>query len=170
MIANFWINIYTNAYMHKKEFFKSILKKVTIFAGIDEKGIDRIYSECRIVKKKAGEVIIREGSDATDIYIILKGKVQIVLSVDNRPFELLELGAGNCVGEASVIGIQKHCASVSILEDAALMVLSGKVLMDIYAEDKEVFSLLILNIARELARRLYRTDQILLKCSLHTTA
>ena len=155
--------------MHKKEFFKNLLKKVTIFSGIDENGIERLYSECRIVRKKAGDVVIQEGSDATDIYIILSGKVQIVLNVDNRPFELIELGAGNCVGEASVIGIQKHCASVSILEDAELMVLSGKVLMDIYAEDKEIFSLLILNIARELARRLYRTDQILLKCSLHNS-
>jgi len=154
--------------MRKKESFKSILKNVTIFAGIGEKGIEKIYSECRIVRKKAGEVIIKEGSDATDIFIILRGKVRIALSVDGKPFELLELGPGNCVGEASVIGIQKHCATVSIVEDAELMVLSGKVLMDIYAEDKEVFSLLILNMARELARRLYRTDQVLLKCSLHT--
>jgi hypothetical protein len=35
-------------------------------------------------------------------------------------------------------------------------------LMSVYEKDKDVFSMLILNIARELARRLYKTDQVLL--------
>jgi hypothetical protein len=36
-------------------------------------------------------------------------------------------------------------------------------LMDISKYDKDLFSLLILNIARELARRLYHTDRLLLE-------
>ncbi len=63
----------------------------------------------------------------------------------------------------AIIGIQKHCASAVIVNGAQVLVFPRHVLMDIYNNDKELFSLLILNIARELARRLYRTDQELLK-------
>ncbi len=149
--------------MFDKEELHPLLKKVTIFSGIDDKNLEQIYSQCKVVEKKAGEVVITEGTDATQIFIILKGTVKVVLNLDKEPLEITILSAGNCVGEASIIGIQKHCASAVIEEDAEVLVFPRHVLMDIYNNDKELFSLLILNIARELARRLYKTDQALLK-------
>ena len=146
----------------------SLLKKVTIFSGIDNKSLKQIYSKCDIVKKRKGDVIIEEGTDATEIFILLKGSVKIALDIEKDPIEIVDLGPGSCIGEASVIGIQKHCASVILIEDSELLVLSRELLMDIYSQDKELFSLLILNIARELARRLYQTDQALLKYTSHS--
>jgi CRP-like cAMP-binding protein len=61
-----------------------------------------------------------------------------------------------------VIGIQNHSASAVAKEDTELSVLTRTMLMDIYDRDKNTFSMLILNIARELARRLHHTDQVLL--------
>jgi len=57
---------------------------------------------------------------------------------------------------------QKHSASALVKEDTLLMELSRKTLMEVANYDSHLFSLLILNIARELARRLHRTDEILL--------
>jgi CRP/FNR family transcriptional regulator, cyclic AMP receptor protein len=88
--------------------------------------------------------------------------VTIVLSLEDEPIEIMEFGPGSCIGEASVIGIQAHSASAVVIEDATLMVLSRQVLMNLFEEDKALFSLLILNIARELARRLSHTDEVLL--------
>ena len=149
--------------MFNKEELHSLLKNVTIFSGIDDTNLEKIHSQCEVVEKKEGEVIITEGTDATQIFIVLKGRVKVVLNLDKGPLEIVTLGPGNCVGEASIIGIQKHCASAVIDEDAEVLIFPRHVLMDIYTNDKELFSLLILNIARELARRLYRTDQALLK-------
>lgn len=150
--------------MYDKEELYAKLKTVTIFSGIDNKNLEQIYSKCKIVNNKKGDVIIEEETDATEIFILLKGRVKIVLNLKKEPLvEIVELGPGSCVGEASIIGIQKHCASAIIMEDSEVLVFPRQVLMDIYNKDKELFSLLILNIARELARRLYRTDQALLK-------
>ncbi len=140
-----------------------ILKSVTIFSGIDDENLEKIYSQCEIVTKKAGEIIIEEGTDATQIFILLSGLVKIVLNYNDQPLEIVKLGAGHCVGEASIIGIQKHCASAILAEDSDVLVFPRHILKDIYERDKELFSMLILNIARELARRLYNTDQALLK-------
>ena len=48
------------------------------------------------------------------------------------------------------------------MEDTELMILSQKALLELHQTDSELFGILILNIAREACRRLYKTDQILL--------
>ena len=149
--------------MYSKEDLHALLKSVTIFSGIDDTNLEKIYTQCEVVAKKAGEVIIEEDTDATQIFILLHGRVKIILNLKKEPLEIVELGPGHCVGEASIIGIQKHCASAVIIEDSEVLVFPRHVLMEIYNNDKELFSLLILNIARELARRLYKTDQALLR-------
>ncbi len=142
-----------------------ILKQVTIFGGISESEMRKIYDKCPIVDYQGGEEIVREGTAATDIFIILFGRVKIVLNAAEEPLELIEMGSGNCFGEASVIGIQNHSASVFAIEPSRLLVLSRRALLEIMEEDNKLFSLLVLNIARELARRLHHSDEILLHYS-----
>jgi CRP/FNR family cyclic AMP-dependent transcriptional regulator len=139
-----------------------ILKNVTIFSGFTEADLSRIFKGSVLLRKKKGELIIQEGAPASEIFIILRGKVTIILDKDNDPIDLAEFGPGDCLGETSVIGIQNHSASVVAKEDTELSVLTRTMLMDIYDRDKNTFSMLILNIARELARRLHHTDQVLL--------
>jgi len=140
-----------------------LLKNVTVFAGIDERKLTTLCDRCRLVSFKAGERVITEGTIASEIYIIVKGRLKIVLNAAAEPLELIELRPGHCVGEASVIGVQSHSASVIAVEDSELLEVGRQLLMDIAEKDKDLFSMIILNIARELARRLYNTNHILLK-------
>ena len=145
-----------------------ILKNVTVFSGFDETNIRMRSDRCEILSFAPGTVIIEENSSATEIFIILKGTVSIVLGLGNEPFELMRFGSGNCLGEASVIGIQKHSASAVAVEESILLVLSRTVLMEIFETDKTLFSLLILNIARELARRLSHSNELIFKYRMGT--
>ncbi|MBD3392063.1 MAG: cyclic nucleotide-binding domain-containing protein [Chitinivibrionales bacterium] len=149
--------------MNREDIPLDVLQKVTVFAGIDEETLLRLCEQCRLVSFKAGDIVVREGTAATEIYIVLSGKLKIVLNFDEEPLEIVELRPGHCVGEASVIGVQNHSATAVAEEDVRLLELRRTILMDISRYDKDLFSLLILNIARELARRLYHTDQLLLQ-------
>jgi CRP-like cAMP-binding protein len=140
-----------------------ILKSVTVFSGFQDCNIRSLCERCEIITAAQGELIIEENTPATEIYIILRGRVSIQLGIKDAPFELQQFGPGNCLGEASVIGIQKHSASAVAVEKTSLLVLSRVVLMEIFDSDKMVFSMLILNIARELARRLHHSDELILK-------
>jgi CRP-like cAMP-binding protein len=140
-----------------------MLKKVTVFAGIEEEKLAGLCSCCKLVSFKKGEKVISEGTVSSEIFIIIRGRLKIVLNAGDRQIDLIELHAGHCVGEASVIGVQSHSASVIATEDSDLMELGRKTLMDMAQNDKDLFSLIILNIARELARRLYNTDHLLSK-------
>lgn len=139
-----------------------IIKNVTIFSGLSDIEVRRICESCKVQVAKVGDIILQEATPATEIFIILSGKITVVLGLRDNPIVLTEFGPGNCIGEASVIGIQEHSASAVVTEKATLLVLSRQVLMDIFDTDKALFSMLILNIAREIARRLHHTDEVLL--------
>ena len=97
------------------------LQNVTIFSGFNEDDLQHICSNCSLVDAQIGEIILEEGTPATEILILLKGRVTIILGLDEEPIELMEFGAGSCIGEASVIGIQMHSASAVVIEDQKIL-------------------------------------------------
>ena len=138
------------------------LRSVTIFAGLNDEHLAALISECAQLDFAPGEILIREGTPASDSYIIIKGRVSVFLEQGGRVVSITEFGPGDCVGEVSVIGILNHTASVKALEPTAVLVFAKKLLMDFFHTDPRLFSLVILNIARELARRLHHTNEILM--------
>ncbi|MCM8776178.1 MAG: cyclic nucleotide-binding domain-containing protein [Candidatus Omnitrophica bacterium] len=144
-----------------------ILNKISIFGGLSDEQLTRIFKLLEGISYKAGEVIFRQGDEASHIYIILSGTVKIVVGADYEPLELVSFSTGQCFGETSVIGIQPHSATAIAVTDTELMVLERRDLLSIFESDKELFGLLILNIAREACRRLHKSDEVLLHYIYH---
>ncbi len=139
-----------------------ILNKISIFAGLSDPQLFTLFKLLGCVFYKANETIFEQGDEPSHIYIVKTGKVKLVVWEEQIPLELIVFEEGHCFGEASVIGIQRHQGTAIAMKDTELIVLSRKALMSIYDSDKELFSILILNIAREVCRRLYASDNILL--------
>jgi len=140
----------------------SILNKITIFAGLSDSQLNKLFKLLSSVSYKANETVFEQGDEPGHIYIVKKGSVKLVIWEEQIPLELMVFEEGHCFGEASVIGIQRHQGTVIAITNTELIVLSRKALMSIYDSDKELFSILILNIAREVCRRLYASDDVLL--------
>ena len=139
-----------------------ILNEISIFAGLSDK---QLYTLFRLLEKahyKAGEKIFEQGGHPSYIYIVQSGRVTLIANARQTPLELIVFQRGHCFGETSVIGIQPHAATAITVEDTELIVLSRNALLSLLKSDLELFSILILNIAREACRRLYKTDEILL--------
>lgn len=139
-----------------------ILNKISIFAGMTEKQLYRLFRLLEEVGYRKNEIIFHQGDVPSYIYIIKSGKVKIFKEEDHTILELIVIGAGQSFGVSSIIGIQHHGASAMAVEDTELIVLSRKMLMSIYESDMELFSKLIFNIAREVCRRLHSSEDILL--------
>ena len=122
-----------------------ILSEISIFAGLSDKQLDTLFRHLEKVS-----------------YIVQSGGVKLVANVKQTPLELIVFEEGQCFGETSVIGIQPHAATAISVEDTELIVLSRNALLWLFKIDLELFSILILNIAREACRRLHKTDEILM--------
>lgn len=140
----------------------SILNRIAIFAGLSKTQLQCLFKTLQKVTYDKDEVIFRQGESASHIYIIASGTVKLYLEANNMAFELVAFGVGDCFGETSLIGIEPHTANAIAVEKTELIVLSSKALLTLYTDDKEAYIMIILNIAREVARRLNKTDDILL--------
>jgi CRP/FNR family transcriptional regulator, cyclic AMP receptor protein len=139
-----------------------ILNKISIFGGLNDMQLYKVFRLLETVEYQAGEIIFRKGEQPAHIYIIETGRVELLLEGTRAVFERAIFEVGQCFGESAVIGIQPHTATAVALAACQLIVLSRRALMAFYEDDPALFGILILNIARETCRRLNQTDEILL--------
>lgn len=141
-----------------------ILDQIVIFGGLSEFQLYEIFKRLKLVHYNSGETIFDVGDSASYIYIVQSGRVDLFYKVGGKPVLKAELLPGACFGDVSVIGIQPHTASAVAVEKSDLLVLSGEALDDLFHSDLNLFSMLVLNIAREACRRLHKTNKQLVRC------
>ena len=139
-----------------------IISKVRIFGGVTDAQLDVVLRRLELWILQAGEVVFRKGDEPMHIYIVKTGRIDLHLSENDVIIHKHALQVGECFGEASLISMHQHTSTAIAAVDSEVMALSRKALIDLKHEDVELFALLMMNLARELARRLYITDQMLL--------
>lgn len=139
-----------------------ILSKISLFGGTTDAQLETILKRLQLGVVAQGECVFRKGEDPSYIYIVRSGSLDLLLTDDEVTLDVHELGVGECFGEASIMSMHKHTASAVAKVDTEILVLSRRALIELRHEDTELFALLMMNIARELARRLQSTDAMLL--------
>jgi len=71
-----------------------------------------------------GEHFIRQGEEADQFYLILKGSCIVGLEKDNMSYTLAQLGPGNLVGEMAVFTGEKRSAGVEAETDMDVLSMS----------------------------------------------
>ncbi|MDR2553742.1 MAG: cyclic nucleotide-binding domain-containing protein [Treponema sp.] len=136
------------------------LQKYSFFGGLLEEQIRKILPFMEKKSCPRGSDIILEGSLNDRISFILEGRVALI----KQGVAFLEFSEGDTFGEMEVLDIMPSAATVRALEDTTVLSISNKSLRGIYREDIHCFSLIIMNLARELSRRLrYMDDLVTLK-------
>lgn len=147
---------------HEEANTRAILDNISLFGGLTESQLEKVFSQLQQVHYQPGEYIFRQGDHPSYIYIVLRGHVRLVFDAQTHPYSLNEFKPGDCFGETALIGIQNHSGSTRAQDQVELLVLSKEVLMELFESDKDLFSRMILNIAREASRRLHQTDALFL--------
>ena len=141
---------------------RQFLTRTPIFAGLPERVIELIAGSIRLVHASAGEVLLREGDPACSMFVVHDGEIEIFKGGKNRPEQTLALlKQGDCVGEMSLIDIQPRSATARARGAAVLYVLELAEIAKLYGSDVEAYALLILNISREISRRLRCADELI---------
>jgi CRP/FNR family transcriptional regulator, cyclic AMP receptor protein len=136
------------------------LRKVTIFAGLDDAALRRLLTKAVRLEVGAGEVILREGESGNQFYLLLSGEARVVKAFGtDREFELARVQAGDFFGEMCLLETLPRVATVQTTTTAVLLRLSAMAFLDLYDSRPEQHGILILNLARDLSRRLRRLDE-----------
>lgn len=95
---------------------------------------DSYLARARSMKVKRGQIVIAEGDEGTEVYLVRSGKVQVSLvSPNGREIILRDLGPGRVFGETAVIDGLPRSANIVALEDSLLARMRGDEFLDFLA-------------------------------------
>ncbi|MDR2021366.1 MAG: cyclic nucleotide-binding domain-containing protein [Treponema sp.] len=131
------------------------LQKYSLFGGLLTEQIDKLVPLMIQESYEPGVDIITEGAPNDKIRFILEGRVAVV----KKGIILSEFGEGDAFGEMEVLDVMPSIATIKTLANTRVMAISNRCLREIYKTDIKSFSLIIMNLARDLSRRLRRMDE-----------
>lgn len=142
---------------------KAILSKISVWGGLTSEQQDKIYKRLEVGTFKKGEYIFRKGEQPSHVYVVKSGKVDLIASDQGVSILKETATTGASFGVAALMAMQPHMVTAVAAEDSQIMALSRQALLELSHEDTKLFALLMMNIAREIARRLKATDDMLLR-------
>ena len=134
------------------------------FSGLAPEEREKLLAGEGVWKKQslpAGTIIFEEGASSTDLYLILKGKVEIAKKVgkDGRQKVLAILEEGAVFGEGALLSDKPRSASAKTVDEVEILVLS-KSDFDGFMKDKpEIAASLLLGLLKVVNQRLQWTNQ-----------
>ncbi|HQV22418.1 MAG: cyclic nucleotide-binding domain-containing protein [Moraxellaceae bacterium] len=134
----------------------SLLQAMPIFGGVEESALELLLQYCPQVHVDTDCYFFKEGDSANSLFILKEGKV--VVLKDER-IKLQYLSAGDCFGEMALIDLNPRSASVLAVEDCVALEISYQTLYILYEQYLPQFTLIQMNLARELSRRLRALDE-----------
>jgi CRP-like cAMP-binding protein len=133
----------------------SELRKYSFFGGLMPEQIDSVFPRMTHENYEAGVDIIREGEQNGRVLFITSGRVAVV----KKGIVLIEFKEGDTVGEMEILDMQPAVASIRALCPVEVASLSHGALHEVYKHDVKTFALIVMNLARDLSRRLRRLDE-----------
>ncbi len=137
------------------------LQELAIFGGLNVDTLNTIVSKSSTVVLSVGEFFFREEDFADCMYVLLAGKVEVTRAWKERDYVLQTLYSGDSFGEMAIMDFSTRSASVKVLEPCSAMCIDIGCFNDVRELDLEQFTLLQMNMGRQICRRLRVTDELL---------
>ncbi len=130
------------------------LQDMPIFGGLEASALGQLLEDAHLVAFNPADLLMVEGEAPGSVLVLVAGRVEVVKRVGEREFLLCLLGSGDCIGEMSWIDPCRRSATVRALTSCEAIRLEPRNFYQLRQTDLAQFSVLQMNIARELARRL----------------
>jgi len=131
-----------------------LIRNIPVCGGLKSETIKFVLQHSRERDINADEHFFREGDVGDCLYVIRSGTAVVQRSWKGDPIVLARLGPGDCFGEMSLIDMQRRFASVRAESDCSAIEVPYVALCRLCREDMEQYAMVMMNLAREVSRRL----------------
>ncbi len=135
------------------------LATCALFGGLSEPCCQQLLDRLEQREVAADAVVYREGDIARELYIVESGRLEVFKPSVAPDVIMFEIGGGEFFGDLSFIDMQPRSMTVRAAEPSIVWQLEYSVLHDAYVSDLKCYTLVVMNIAREMSRRLRRADR-----------
>ena len=137
----------------------TLLQQMALFGGLTAAALETLLAASRMVDVPAGTDFFSEGDAGEAMYILEAGSVAVIKATPDGPHVLQKLSAGDCFGEMALMDMSARSATVRAEEACSAIELPSSALLDLYERDLSQFALLMMNMGREVSRRLRKADE-----------
>ncbi len=140
-----------------------MLREIGLFGGLDDATLRVLATELPMRHADVGERVVHEGDPAREMFVVVAGELEVLKSSPTgAEVRMAMLGPGDWFGEMAIVDVQPRSATVRALAPSDLLRMSAEhVDQLLYRRDLKSYALLVMNIARELSRRLRVADGIM---------
>lgn len=143
---------------------KAKLKQIPLFKQVkdNDKIMDQIVTALKPVHFKAGHNIIEEGTAGEEMFILLKGEIEIAkFTMEKERFTVAKLKDSMNIffGELALVDNDKRSATVTALTECELLILSRSKFHELGEQNAELGFHLTLEIASILSGRLRKANE-----------
>jgi|GEM_PF-2154715 len=135
--------------------FNQVRDKISLFGGLSDHQMGLIVPNLEVLSLQKGDVVFQQGQLPCNVYIMMSGEVRLDICREDDSHVTMHFVRGDCFGETAVIGIQPQLGKAQACKGSQILALSRTFLLDLVNVDKELFGILMMNIAREVSRRLH---------------
>jgi len=136
----------------------ALLGGVALFRSMDDEERRALAAVMVLKHVRAGEVVFRQGEDGDSLLCVVDGLLEtLVKDIAGQEIVLATVGAGDAVGEMSMLDGRPRSATVRCTEDARLLVLAREDLLAVLRRSPH----LALDMMAQMAARARRVDDLL---------
>ena len=138
-----------------------LLQSMPIFGGISDSTLQFLLQNSQRQHLAAGDYFFHEGDRAALMFVLEAGEVSVLKLHDGHQHQLQRLNAGDCFGEMALIDLYPRSCSVRAECDCTAIEIGHAALFRLHTHDLEQFTIIQMNIAREISRRLRAAGELL---------
>ena len=149
----------------KYEKYRPLVESIELFDGIEFKNCIKIMAMGLQSKIRIGDVIFEKGDMGQEMYVLLKGRIEIIDESAEGNRTLAVLTSGETFGEMALFERKERSAKAIAMDECILLVLDEEKIQKLLV--KAVAIRLLFNLAKMLSRRLRETNVLLARAKKH---
>ena len=143
---------------------RTALRTSDLLRAMSDAQLDAVLARATARTAEAGDTVIRRGDAGPGLILVLHGRLRVgVVSVDGREITLRVLGAGEVIGEMSLLDGEPASADVQALESVSLLLVPSAAMLALMRQDFE----LCLAMMAVLCQRLRHANETAEDLALH---
>jgi signal transduction histidine kinase len=115
-----------------------ILRGLPYFSDLPDALLEKVCGETEQIDIPEGRVIIEEGSDSEEMYIVVDGQLVVTKQTGDKEVELGRIGPGEVVGEIALLDQAPRTATVSALVDTHAIRVPVRAFEDLLSDSRMV--------------------------------
>ncbi len=135
-----------------------LLQSMPIFGGIRSDTLAFLLGHSGQVDIGKNSYFYHEKDTAQSLFVLEQGKVLLLKAWQGEDYILKEVCPGNCFGEVALMDLQPRNTSSLAIDNCSAIEISDEALYKLYKREIEQFTIIRMNMAREVCRRLREAD------------